>query len=678
MSAKVTILACILIGSFATAQDWHWERNNELLNPSRLYPTGMNTIQLGDFDADGDQDLINGCKGGELQYYENIGTPDSAIWSKNDAYFSTLNFSDEFAPQPALADLNNDGLLELYITMIDSTFGQPYDSLKMFENAGTPEQPTWEEGIFSLNGDIPPAGSPQFIDYDGDGDLDLLLSSYDHGPYYFENIGDESNPEFSLDEDIFSTYELPFGMYSNSKLADIQGDEKLELISCADQYDVDMAEITYSINEGTVENPYWTEPIHLGNSFAFARLEFADIDNDQDLDLFVTNYQLPIFYNVNRGNPDVFIFGDDLRGLPLGPLYIGWCDQICFVDYDNDADFDFAFFYWIRSIWGDFYANGSVANHGTSALPFFDYQQGFFSGWAVYLNDVHMSAGDLDGDGFPELALSLSTPFFLLNPGGAGYNMNNFVEYELDDPDYVRYPELADFDGDGLTDLLIRNRNDLIWKCYRNTGTPYVPQWTDYPQWIEGIEAGMTKFRAANLNRDEKPVLVGFSDGFYGYINTGIGEDVSFAYDPDIFSDNAYSYGSLYDCADIDGDGDDDLLIDSAGVIILVENQTPLVVSEADRRLPDKTAIINSFPNPFNAGTTIQFELASAANVRLSVYDVLGRQVAVLLDNYLKAGQQNLHWDGKNDQGDILPSGVYYYRLNIGGESAIGRAIYLK
>jgi len=70
-----------------------------------------------------------------------------------------------------------------------------------------------------------------------------------------------------------------------------------------------------------------------------------------------------------------------------------------------------------------------------------------------------------------------------------------------------------------------------------------------------------------------------------------------------------------------------------------------------------------NYPNPFNPNTSIAFNLPAALRVRLAVYDVLGRNVGVLVDGRLGAGGHELTWrsDGK-------PSGVYFYRL----ESSLG------
>jgi hypothetical protein len=76
-----------------------------------------------------------------------------------------------------------------------------------------------------------------------------------------------------------------------------------------------------------------------------------------------------------------------------------------------------------------------------------------------------------------------------------------------------------------------------------------------------------------------------------------------------------------------------------------------------------------SFPNPFTPSTTIRYSLPSPSHVRLSVYDVAGREVAVIQDGPRDAGRNEVPWDGANDDGSLLAAGVYFLRLDAAGES---------
>ena len=70
-----------------------------------------------------------------------------------------------------------------------------------------------------------------------------------------------------------------------------------------------------------------------------------------------------------------------------------------------------------------------------------------------------------------------------------------------------------------------------------------------------------------------------------------------------------------------------------------------------------------NYPNPFNPETTISFALTSASHVNLSIYNVLGQEVMVLLDETIPAGTHQVNWNCKNANGESLSSGIYFYRI---------------
>jgi hypothetical protein len=83
-------------------------------------------------------------------------------------------------------------------------------------------------------------------------------------------------------------------------------------------------------------------------------------------------------------------------------------------------------------------------------------------------------------------------------------------------------------------------------------------------------------------------------------------------------------------------------------------------------------------PNPFNPTTQITYTLTSAENVKLRFFDSQGRAVRTLVDGRQEAGQHTVSWDGRNDSGQPLPSGVYYYELGGAASSEARKAILLK
>jgi DNA/RNA endonuclease YhcR with UshA esterase domain len=89
-------------------------------------------------------------------------------------------------------------------------------------------------------------------------------------------------------------------------------------------------------------------------------------------------------------------------------------------------------------------------------------------------------------------------------------------------------------------------------------------------------------------------------------------------------------------------------------------------VGEQPEQLPTAFALDQNYPNPFNPATTIRFALPNNAPVRMSVYDILGREVRTLMNADLNAGFHQVVWDGKNNAGTSVSSGVYIYRIEAG------------
>jgi hypothetical protein len=89
--------------------------------------------------------------------------------------------------------------------------------------------------------------------------------------------------------------------------------------------------------------------------------------------------------------------------------------------------------------------------------------------------------------------------------------------------------------------------------------------------------------------------------------------------------------------------------------------------------LPHDYLLQQNYPNPFNPSTTIKYELPKSSDVELSVFDVLGREVAVVVNARKEAGSYEVRFDGS-----VLSSGVYLYRLQAGDFVQTWKMIVLK
>jgi len=94
--------------------------------------------------------------------------------------------------------------------------------------------------------------------------------------------------------------------------------------------------------------------------------------------------------------------------------------------------------------------------------------------------------------------------------------------------------------------------------------------------------------------------------------------------------------------------------------------------------LPAATRLVGNHPNPFNPSTSIAYDLAGNCRVRLDIFDTSGRLVRTLVDETQAAGRRTATWQGRDDQGRRLSSGVYLYRLRAGDFRATGRMTLIK
>ncbi len=94
--------------------------------------------------------------------------------------------------------------------------------------------------------------------------------------------------------------------------------------------------------------------------------------------------------------------------------------------------------------------------------------------------------------------------------------------------------------------------------------------------------------------------------------------------------------------------------------------------------LPEKPALDQNYPNPFNPSTEIGFDLPKPSFVSLDIYDVLGRKVTTLINERLTAGSKRVQWNGRDNTGTEVASGVYFYRLQTSDHVEVRKMVLLK
>jgi hypothetical protein len=114
-------------------------------------------------------------------------------------------------------------------------------------------------------------------------------------------------------------------------------------------------------------------------------------------------------------------------------------------------------------------------------------------------------------------------------------------------------------------------------------------------------------------------------------------------------------------------------------------NLLPLLDKADDHRVESQVVVIpetydlsQNYPNPFNPQTKINYQLPVAGWVNIAVYNLLGQRVRVLVNRVEQAGNYTVTWDGKDDQGQIVPSGAYFLRMKSADFVADRKMLFIK
>jgi hypothetical protein len=110
----------------------------------------------------------------------------------------------------------------------------------------------------------------------------------------------------------------------------------------------------------------------------------------------------------------------------------------------------------------------------------------------------------------------------------------------------------------------------------------------------------------------------------------------------------------------------------------MVHVEEDVATAVEDGGVPEKFALHDAVPNPFNPQTTLSFSLPTASHVKLAVYDVGGRLVTTLVDENRTPGVHHVVWDGRDAKQRRVASGVYFYAIEAGGFTETKRMVLVK
>ncbi len=91
-----------------------------------------------------------------------------------------------------------------------------------------------------------------------------------------------------------------------------------------------------------------------------------------------------------------------------------------------------------------------------------------------------------------------------------------------------------------------------------------------------------------------------------------------------------------------------------------------------------RNELFQNYPNPFNPSTTIEYMVGEESPVEITIFNVKGQRIRTLLRDIKSPGRYSMHWDGRNDRGVTVSTGMYFYRLRIGSYSAVKKMLLLR
>jgi hypothetical protein len=258
---------------------------------------------------------------------------------------------------------------------------------------------------------------------------------------------------------------------------------------------------------------------------------------------------------------------------------------------------------------------------------------------------------------------------------------------------------LGDLDGDGCDDFAVLGGS---YPCLYCGGNPFDTIPIILGDTTDWTKTGDRVARVGDINHDGWDDLAvaspawGFDKGivyvYYGYRVMNGDIDLTLrSTETSPLSDKQFGE-SIGPAGDFDGDGIDDIAIsgsdlsgDGRGFVFVYagSDTLPTDADEVDERgqLPaNLNNLEQNYPNPFNSLTAIEYELwgASERRVELVIYNMLGQKVRMLVSGTQRGGSHTAFWDGTDDHGRPVASGVYCYELTTNMNKQSKKIVYMK
>ena len=521
-------------------------------------------------------------------------------------------------------------------------------------------------------GGLIPAGPPWNMvgpfDFDGDGFGDFVVSSsyageFCNGVYHYEAAGNDSL-ELKW---VYTFYDLScsYDAYSSVAVGDIDGDGNQEILSLVDTSPGISGQKGFQVFEWSPDSlsflsqPTYTWDMGLDSVWEASQIYVEDLDNDSKEEIIVSVMDGPwsqlglggtsrlMIFELESATDDSAIFNIEY----IDEVWSNWSGyNISVGDLDNDG---------LNEIYTVGYEYFHLIIHESTGEDEYAYQTDFYISSELYERaNQGIVVADIDANGENEmicltsgvnsLAGELLTPGSFFIASGVGdvsslsySNFNLFSSYDGG----LRQVAVGDADGDGSLNIYLAGHYDeAVYDWEYGGGDPMDPN--NYVEKAIFMDDTTDNFTPGN---DQGRVRV-------AKLFTG----------------------------DIDNDGSGDIVFTSASFaadkphLYMIEHSGILGASEENPSIPNKISISQNYPNPFNPETRFQYYIPVDGIVLIKVYDILGKKIKTLVNQWKSAGVHNEIWSGQNDNNQMVSSGVYFYQVKVGDEQITKKMILSK
>ena len=648
----ISFLLGFLITSILTAQ--LWQQNDAIFNSSGVPSLPFSQPRFADLDGDGDMDMILGNINDAPFYIENIGTIASPAFAEGDDIFSGISSLD--AEMGVCADLDNDGDLDF--------ISGGFSGLNYFENIGTVTTPSFQQvsNYFAglSVGQIP---IPDLADVDDDNDLDMVVGlSEDGSVKIYLNTGTVTVALFS-ESNVINIGDV--GLYAYPNFCDLDADNDQDIVVGRDLHG-----FVYYQNNGDPQSGLWEVNasvfIGLGDETYWNSPGLTDINGDGTIDLIFGTAAGPLHFYENNGTPTIPSWQENTT-LFGGVIDVGGASNPFFYDFDDDGDFDLVSGSQLGNI--KYYQNV-----GTAYAPAWAENSSYFASIDHSIYSA-ITLGDVNDDGLPDAIVGdLNGHFFFHLNTGTGFFWDTEVLAFVALGSWSA-PRLVDMDEDEDLDIVAGNESGNLF-YFENQGSLSEPDWVEVTGYFGNIDVGTNCVpTVGDLNMNNSLDVI--TGDMWGEVQFFENMEGTWMENSAPVSGITGGQNTTPALADLDNDGDLDLTLGNYdGTLNYYENLHFIVDNDPELPLTNSYKLCN-YPNPFNPSTIISFSIPNESKVNLSIYNTKGQKVKDLSPNLCHAElvevrgeiKYSVTWDGVDETGKSVGSGVYFYKLNVNSKT---------